>query len=78
MFTLYSKTGCPYCDKIEKVLKMKDLEYKKLLLNCEFNRTEFLEHFGEDATFPRVLDDNGQLIGGATETVAYLKKNGIL
>ena len=78
MFTLYSKVGCSYCDKIEKVFKMKNLEYTKLLLNSEFSKQDFLDYFGEDATFPRVLDDKGDLIGGATETVLYLKQYGLV
>lgn len=78
MFTIYSKLGCPYCDKIEKVFKMKGFEYTKQMLGEDFGKEEFYEQFGVGSTFPRVLDSSGNLIGGATETVAYLKKEGLV
>ena len=78
MFTVYSKLGCPFCDKIEKVFKMKGFEYTKQMLGEDFNREEFYEKFGKGSTFPRVLDSEGELIGGATETVVYLRSKGLV
>ena len=78
MFTVYSKQGCPYCTKIEQVFKMKGFEYTKHMLGEDFNKEEFYEKFGVGSTFPRVLDSEGTLIGGATETVKYLKSNGLV
>ena len=54
---------------------MKNIQYQKLLLNVEFSRDEFIEKFGEGTTFPKVLDESGELIGGAAETIKYLKEN---
>ena len=78
MFTVYSKLGCPFCDKIEKVFKLKGFSYTKQMLGDDFNKQEFYEKFGEGSTFPRVLDSEGNLIGGATETVAYLRSKGMV
>lgn len=78
MFTVYSKTNCKYCDAVEQVFKLKDLPYTKYLLDESFSREDFIKEFGEGSTFPRVLDQSGKLIGGATETVAYLKESGVL
>lgn len=78
MFTVYSKQGCPFCVKIEKVFQLKGFEYKKYMLGEDFDKTSFIEKFGSDATFPRVLDKDGELIGGAKETAVYLKNNGLV
>lgn len=78
MFTVYSKVNCPYCVKIEKVFKMKNLDYTKYTLDEDFNREDFIKKFGKGSTFPRVLKEDGELIGGASETVAYLRTEGLV
>ena len=77
MLTLYSKVNCPHCENIEKVFKMKNIEYIKYTLNTHYSREEFIEMFGI-TTFPRVLKEDGELIGGASETVAYLRSEGLV
>ena len=82
------KQGFIYCinyttatvgNTIERyTVKLKNIEYKKLLLNVDFTREEFIEKFGSSTTFPKVLSPDGTLIGGATETVNYLKAEGLL
>ncbi len=78
MLTVYSKTNCQYCEAIAQLLKLKNIEYKKLLLNVDFTREDFIEKFGSGTTFPKVLKEDGELIGGAQETVSYLKAEGLL
>jgi glutaredoxin 3 len=80
-FTIYSKQGCPYCDKIKKVLTILSETKKYNLtineLNKDFNREEFYSKFGEGSTFPQVvLDDN--YIGGCTDSILYLQENNLL
>ena len=77
-FTVYSKKGCPYCDKIKMVLG--DLSVKKgypvicYELGTEFTREEFYAEFGEGSTFPQVVFDKKN-IGGCSDTVKYLQEN---
>jgi glutaredoxin len=77
-FTVYSKKGCPYCDKIKMVLN--DLSIKKgypvicYELGTEFTREEFYSEFGEGSTFPQVVFDKKN-IGGCSDTVKYLQEN---
>ena len=78
MFTVYSKVNCQYCEMVEKLFKIKGIEYKKNLLNIDFTRDQFVEKFGNNTTFPKVLDQSGKLIGGASETVRYLKENNLV
>lgn len=77
MFTIYSKVNCSYCEAIEKVFKLKSIEYTKLILNVDFSRDEFIEQYGV-TTFPQVLNESGEHIGGAAETVKYMKANGLV
>jgi len=73
-FTVYSKDGCPYCDRIKQVLTLAKLNYVVYDLDKDFNRSEFFEQFGVGATFPQVTVNNKDL-GGCTDTVKYLKEH---
>jgi glutaredoxin len=76
-FTVYSKPGCPYCERIEKVLTLSNLENKIYTLDEDFTRDQFYAEFGEGSTFPQVVMDD-QHLGGCTDTVQYLKENQII
>ena len=73
MYTIYTRDGCPYCSKVEQVLQLAELKYVVNKLGRDFDRTEFYEKFGQGSTFPRVVKD-GELSGGCTETVKYLRE----
>lgn len=76
-FTVYSKSGCPYCDKIKQVLDLSSLDYVVYNLGEHFSREDFYSEFGTNSTFPQVIMDNRHL-GGCTDTVKYLKEEGII
>jgi glutaredoxin len=77
-FTVYSKKGCPYCDKVKMVLN--ELSIKKgypiicYELGTQFTREEFYAEFGEGSTFPQVIFESKHL-GGCVDTVKYLQEN---
>jgi len=77
-FTVYSKKGCPYCDKIKMVLN--DLSIKRgypvicYELGTQFTREGFYAEFGEGSTFPQVIFESKHL-GGCVDTVKYLQEN---
>ena len=77
MYTIYTKDGCPYCDKVKSVLNMLNQSYREYELGVDFTREEFYNEFGEGSTFPRVLY-NDTLIGGCSETVKYLKEQKLI
>ena len=54
-FTVYSKNGCPYCDKVKKVLKLTNSQFVVYNLDEHFNRDSFYEEFGYGSTFPQVI-----------------------
>ena len=76
-FTVYSKEGCPYCTRIIEILKLKQFKFVEYKLDEDFNRFEFYEEFGGNATFPQVTI-NGQKMGGCTETVKYLREHNMV
>jgi glutaredoxin len=77
-FTVYSKDGCPYCSKIEQVLTLSKLEHKIYKLGEHFTRDEFYAEFGQGSTFPQVLMNDQEHLGGCTDTVKYLQENKII
>ena len=76
-FAVYTRSGCPYCDKIKKVLVTKGHMFTEYRLDTHFNRDEFYKQFGMGSTFPQVLLDSKRL-GGCTETVKYLRENNLV
>ena len=74
-FTVYSKNGCPYCDKVKQVLQLSKLEHVIYKLDEDFDRSGFYSQFGNGSTFPQFVVNDIQHLGGCTETVQYLKEN---
>tara|TARA_B100000965_G_scaffold258468_1_gene217853 strand:+ start:4593 stop:4832 length:240 start_codon:yes stop_codon:yes gene_type:complete len=76
-FTIYSKDGCPYCEKIQEVMKLAKLSHVIYKLDEHFTKDGFYGQFGEGSTFPQVVL-NGDNLGGCTDTVKYLKEKSIV
>ena len=76
-FTVYSRNGCPYCTKVQQVLELAELKHVVYKLGTDFDRTEFYAKFGQGSTFPQVILD-GEMIGGCTETVKYLREQNLV
>jgi len=77
-FTVYSKEGCPYCIKIEEVLRLSQLDHKVYKLDEDFTRDEFINQFGYGSTFPQVILNDKENLGGCVDTVKYLQENKII
>lgn len=76
-FTVYTRPGCPYCDKIKQVLAALEYNVNEQVLDIHYSREDFVNQFGHGSTFPRVLLE-GNLIGGCNETISYLRNKGIV
>ena len=72
-FTVYSKEGCDYCERIKTVLRLTGSTYVVYNLGEDFTKEEFIAEFGEGATFPQVSYD-GKKLGGSVETVKFLRE----
>lgn len=77
MFTIYSKYGCPYCEKIKSIMELSDQEFVTYELGVDYNREEFYEKFGQGSTFPQVVH-NDKNLGGCTDTIKYLQEEKII
>ena len=73
-FTVYTMEGCPYCEKVQELLREAGQKFVTYKIDKDFTRDSFYGEFGEGATFPQVVVD-GNKIGGASATVKYLKEN---
>lgn len=82
MYTIYSKHGCPYCDKIKHIMELAEQKHVVYQLGLDYTREEFYTMFGNGSTFPQVVlntdDDDSVKLGGCTETVAYLKEQKVI
>ena len=76
-FIVYSKDGCPYCDKVQQVLQLAEIKHVIYKLDRDYTRQEFYDKFGTGSTFPRVMKDD-IIIGGCTETVNYLREQNLV
>tara|TARA_B100001939_G_C16854080_1_gene578803 strand:- start:52 stop:297 length:246 start_codon:yes stop_codon:yes gene_type:complete len=75
-FTIYSKTGCSYCEKIKLLMQLEEIRHVVYELDRDFSKEEFYEEFGRGATFPQVSLDNIHL-GGCVESIKYMKQRAI-
>ena len=76
-FTVYSKSGCGYCEKVISVLQLAELNFVEYKLDRDFDKKQFYSQFGEGSTFPQVVL-GGTNLGGCTETVKYLRENNLV
>jgi glutaredoxin len=76
-FAVYTKPGCPFCDRIKEVLSSKNLNYQEYSLNNHFTREQFYDQFGQGSTFPQVIMDDIH-IGGCTDSIKYLHGKGLI
>jgi glutaredoxin 3 len=77
-FTVYSKHGCPYCEKIKQVLELAELQHQVYFLDEDYNRYEFYNAFGDGSTFPQIMLNDQQKLGGCSDTVKYLQENNLV
>jgi glutaredoxin len=75
-FTVYSKSGCPFCEKIKTILEYHDFDTVVYTLDTNFTREQFYQEFGQGATFPQVILDD-TILGGCSESIKYLQENNI-
>ena len=76
-FAVYSKDGCPYCDKIKKVLDLTKTSYVVYNLGEHFDKKSFYDEFGEGSTFPQVIVD-GQKLGGCIDSIKFLQEKKVI
>ena len=74
-FYVYSKEGCGFCARLTEFMKAKGIRYEKFDLGTDFSTQEFIHRFGRQCTFPQVVLNDNQKIGGMKDTVRFLMEN---
>ena len=62
-FTVYSRDGCPYCDKVQQVLELAEIKHVIYKLNRDYTREEFYEKFGQVLPSQELLKMMNSLVG---------------
>ena len=75
-FTVYSKEGCPFCQKIMEILNAYEFNAVEYKLDEDFTSEAFYQQFGDGATFPQVVLNNENL-GGCQESIKYMQEQEI-
>ena len=73
MIEIRSKPQCVFCDKAVQLCQMKELEFKKYMIDVDYSREDLMDKFPNARTFPQITMDN-VYIGGYTELEAHLNK----
>ncbi|MDA7601854.1 glutaredoxin [Gammaproteobacteria bacterium] len=73
MIEIWSKPQCIFCDKAVQLCQMKELEFKKYMIDIDYSREDLMDKFPNARTFPQITMDN-VYIGGYTELEAHLNK----
>ena len=76
-FAVYSKDGCPYCEKVKQVLELTGSKFVVYNLGQHFEKDAFYGEFGHGSTFPQVVCE-GRKLGGCVDTIKYLQEKEIL
>jgi len=76
-FAVYTKEGCPYCEKVKEVLQLTESKFVVYNLDEHFDKDSFYGEFGQGSTFPQVVVD-GKKLGGCVDTVQFLKEKKIV
>jgi glutaredoxin len=73
MFVVYSKDGCPYCDKVAGLLQWLELKHVIYKLDRDFTKESFIAEYGDSGSFPQVTF-NDKSIGGCAETIQFVRE----
>ena len=76
-FAVYTKDGCPYCEKVKEVLQLTESKFVVYNLGQHFEKDAFYGEFGHGSTFPQVVCE-GRKLGGCVDTIKYLQEKEIL
>lgn len=63
---VWSKDGCPFCDRAVALLEHKQIDYELRKIGGEWTREQLLEAVPTAKTVPQIVID-GEQIGGFTE-----------
>jgi glutaredoxin 3 len=75
--TIYTTSGCIYCEKIKELMRRADVEYQTIVVGKDITREEFKIKYPFAPGFPYTII-NDQEIGGLVETVKLFVEKGLV
>lgn len=72
MYTVYSKSNCPFCTKAKRLLTDNNIDFIEKDVTQPDIKKELLSIVPNAKTVPQILDENGKRIGGYEELLKYL------
>lgn len=73
IFTIYSKPGCPWCDRAKQYIFDHGHEFHEKKIVDLDEQKEIKDHYGLK-TFPIITHDN-EIIGGFTDLVSWFNRD---
>jgi len=67
--TIYTKTGCCYCEYAKKLCDNKDINY----ILKDYKEITLSDEKPHGVTFPKIYNNTNEFIGGYTELVQYIR-----
>lgn len=71
IIAVYTKTGCPSCDKAKNLLGIRNLTYDEIVIGKDIAREDFMSLFPGVMTAPFIIID-GVKVGGYEHLERYL------
>lgn len=72
MYTVYSKSNCPFCTKAKRFLIDNNIDFIEKDVTQPDIKKELLSIVPNAKTVPQILNGNGKPIGGYEELLKYL------
>jgi glutaredoxin len=75
--TIYTTSGCTYCEKIKELMKRANVEATQILVGKDISLPEFKMKYPFASGFPYTIVDEKE-IGGLVETVKLFVEKGLV
>lgn len=75
--TIYTTSGCTYCEKIKELMKRANVEATQILVGKDISLQEFKMKYPFASGFPYTIVDEKE-IGGLVETVKLFVEKGLV
>ena len=75
VITLYRLQGCPFCERVVRVLQDLDLEYDSRFVEALHSRRDVVKRVSGKRTVPCIVDENtGVTMSESANIVEYLER----
>ena len=73
MITIWSKPNCPNCEKAIQLAEKYNIMYEVRKIGNGWSKEQLLEQVPTARSVPQILKSDGDIIGGLSEFMNFLK-----